>query len=177
MRCSMMRSQSKKEKLYNYKICSILRNNDYIFIFDLKTLIRIFNKIQVQYRPEVIVMQCGADSLYGDPIDSNSAFNLTLDGYLRCVKLVVDKNVPTIFLGGGGYNFANTSRLWCSITSLLVNTQAKLSNDIPEHEYFLDYSPDYELNINKGVIKNKNNQAFINSLVNRIIENLNNINF
>lgn len=123
-------------------------------------------------------MQCGADSLNGDPIDSNSPFNLTLEGYLKCIKLVVDKNVPTIFLGGGGYNLANTSRLWCSITSLLANNnEFKLNNDIPEHEYFLEYSPDYELNINKSLIKNKNNQAFINSLVNRIIENLNNINF
>lgn len=122
-------------------------------------------------------MQCGADSLYGDPIDLNSPFNLTVDGYCKCIQLVIDKNVPAIFLGGGGYNFANTSRLWCAITGLLVNkSKSKLCNDIPEHEYFLEYKPDYELNTTKGLIKNKMSEALNQTLVNKIIENLNSIN-
>jgi len=53
------------------------------------------------YRPEVIVTQCGADSLYGDPIDSQNPFNLTLNGYCKCIKSIVDTKIPTIFLGGG----------------------------------------------------------------------------
>jgi histone deacetylase 8 len=144
------------------------------------TFMKIFNKIQSQYRPEVIVMQCGADSLYNDPIDLNSPFNLTINGYCKCVQLVIDKNIPTIFLGGGGYNFANTSRLWTSITNLIVNNgnnNNQLNNDIPEHEYFLEYKPDYELNISPGLIKNKNIQSDVNTMVNKIIENLNNIKF
>ncbi len=53
------------------------------------------------YEFKAIVMQCGADSLYGDPIESTDPFNLTVDGYCRCVQLILDSRIPTIFLGGG----------------------------------------------------------------------------
>ena len=36
-------------------------------------------------------MQCGADSLNGDPVDLNSPFNLTVEGYCKCVQLVIGK--------------------------------------------------------------------------------------
>ena len=103
-----------------------------------------------------------------------------MNNFKAVVQLVIDKNIPTIFLGGGGYNFANTSRLWTSITNLIVNNgnnNNQLNNDIPEHEYFLEYKPDYELNISPGLIKNKNIQSDVNTMVNKIIENLNNIKF
>ena len=37
----------------------------------------IMQKTVEAYNPEVIVLQCGADTLTGDPVD---AFNLTLKG-------------------------------------------------------------------------------------------------
>lgn len=135
---------------------------------------KIFEKVMAQFKPEAIVTQCGADSLYGDPIDLKNQFNLTTNGFCECIKLIIAKQVPTIFLGGGGYNFANTSRLWTSIIGIL--TSKKLANDIPEHDDFLSYGPDYELNTTPGLIKNKNNPERINEIVNRILENLEKIN-
>ncbi len=121
----------------------------------------------------MIVAQCGGDSLYGDPIDCKSPFNLTITGYCECIKLIIDKKIPSIFLGGGGYNFANTSRLWCSIVGIL--TKKKLAKDIPEHENFLNYGPEYELQTSKGLIKNNNSSEDVQNTLNRIIENLDNL--
>ena len=78
-----------------------------------------------------------------------------------------------MFLGGGGYNLANTSRLWCSIISLLVNQPLK--SDIPEHDFFLNYGPDYELNINSGRVRNKNSLNEIDRIIEQIMSNLSNI--
>jgi acetoin utilization deacetylase AcuC-like enzyme len=70
-------------------------NNLNIFYF------RIFKQINECYQPEVIVAQCGADSLYGDPIDRSDPFNLTVNGYSKAIKQILDTNIPAIFLGGG----------------------------------------------------------------------------
>ena len=67
----------------------------------------IFNKIIENYKPEVIVVQCGGDALHGDPIDLKNQFNLTTTGYCECVKLIINKNIPSIFLGGGMNYFKN----------------------------------------------------------------------
>ena len=48
----------------------------------------------------MIVTQCGADSLFGDPIDYSS-FNLTVSGICRCIKTIRESKLPNIFLGGG----------------------------------------------------------------------------
>lgn len=121
----------------------------------------------------MIVAQCGGDSLYGDPIDDKSPFNLTINGYCECIKLIIGKKIPTIFLGGGGYNFANTSRLWCSIVGILTKT--KLSKDIPEHENFLIYGPEYELQMSKGLIRNSNSSVDAQNILKKVMENLDKI--
>lgn len=45
--------------------------------------------------------QCGADSLYGDTCDTQNPFNLTTYSYGKCIKMLIDLDIPTIFLGGG----------------------------------------------------------------------------
>lgn len=49
------------------------------------------------YRPTVIVLQCGADSLAGDRL---GCFSLSTRGHGECVKFVKEFNVPTLILGG-----------------------------------------------------------------------------
>ncbi|CAF0915018.1 unnamed protein product [Brachionus calyciflorus] len=133
----------------------------------------VYNRTIEVYQPEVMVVQCGADSLIGDPIDSLNPFNLTLEGYSNCVRQILSTKIPTIFLGGGGYNFANSAKLWCKLTSVIVGQE--LNNDIPEHEYFLKYAPDYELNIGSGKNKNENTMEYIDKVVSTINNNLSNI--
>ena len=57
-------------------------------------------KVVEKYQPEVIVMQCGADSLHGDMLGS---FNLSIKDHATCVKIVKKLNIPLLVLGGGGY--------------------------------------------------------------------------
>lgn len=139
----------------------------------------IFTKLVEVYRPQAIVLQCGADGLYGDPIDSaDQAFNLTLDGYMACVRHVIASQVPTMFLGGGGYNLANTARLWTSIVDLLVSggNSLGLNNDIPDHDaFFLEYAPSYEMRIEPGCLRNKNTPDYVQSVLGTVMTNLDNI--
>lgn len=119
-----------------------------------------------------MVIQCGADSLYGDPSAFKSPFNLSSQAYCDCIQFLLDTKIPSIFLGGGGYNLANTARLWTQLTSLICNNKMKLNNDIPEHDYYLNYSPDYELNVNSSrQIRNENSDDYIKSILNTLVNN------
>lgn len=60
--------------------------------------IRISNLVNSSYNPRCIVIQCGSDSLVGDPI---GGFNLTPKTLGECVKNVMKWDKPTLILGGG----------------------------------------------------------------------------
>lgn len=75
------------------------------------------------YQPNVIVLQCGADSLNGDYL---GCFNLTLKGHGKCVEFVKKLNLPLMLLGGGGYTIKNVARCWTYETALVLDTE--LSN-------------------------------------------------
>lgn len=90
------------------------------------------------YRPTVIVLQCGADSLAGDRL---GCFSLSTRGHGECVKFVKELNVPTLILGGGGYTLRNVARCWTYETSLCVDEQ--ISNDIPMNLYIEFFKPDF----------------------------------
>lgn len=119
------------------------------------------------YNPQVIVAQFGADTLVGDPMDG---FNLTLQGPGYCLKQLLGLNVPTIVLGGGGYNLVNTARLWTHLTSIAVGV--KLENEIPDHEHFLDYRPSYELCIESGLRRDENSDSNLESVLHCVLANL-----
>lgn len=62
------------------------------------SLIRLLSKTFKKFQPDVVVCQCGADTLAGDPF---TAFNLTLKAPGECIKLFKSWNVPLLALGGG----------------------------------------------------------------------------
>ncbi|MES1905232.1 MAG: Histone deacetylase 3, partial [Paramarteilia canceri] len=80
-----------------------------------------------RYRPECLVIQCGADSLNGDTL---GRFNLTLEGHGECVAHMKSKGLPLLVLGGGGYTLKNVARCWTYETSILVDQP--IINTIPE---------------------------------------------
>lgn len=99
------------------------------------------------FTPQVVVVQCGADCLAGDPLGS---FNLSIRGMGACIESVMKWGLPVLLLGGGdsfnerlclfhkiimfvgGYNFSNTARYWAYLTSLVLKQE--ISTDIPEHD-------------------------------------------
>lgn len=128
---------------------------------------RILDKVYEKFQPNVVVCQCGVDTLSNDPMES---FNLTNHGIGKCLKLLLSWKIPILLLGGGGYNYWNTARCWCYLTGILLGLE--LNSDIPDHKFFLNYGPDYDLNITAGNRPDKNSQEYIDQLLKIILGNL-----
>ncbi|XP_078001400.1 histone deacetylase 8-like [Glandiceps talaboti] len=128
---------------------------------------RIVDEAKECYNPEVIILQCGVDTLSGDPMCS---FNLTPHGVGKCLKTVLEWKLPTLITGGGGYNIANTARCWAYLTSIVVGKE--IPSEIPEHEYFTEYGPDYQLEIEPSHRKNDNSGEYIDDILTTISGNL-----
>jgi histone deacetylase 1/2 len=56
--------------------------------------------VMASYRPDALVIQCGADSLSKDRLGH---LNLSIKGHAEAVKYMKNFGVPIILLGGGGY--------------------------------------------------------------------------
>nr|QSX72315.1 histone deacetylase 8 [Halisarca dujardinii] len=133
---------------------------------------RVMDLVRPAFSPEVVVLQCGADGLNGDPMNS---FSLTPHGLGECVAHVASWHLPMLVLGGGGYDFPSTARCWTHVTGLLV--KETLDNDIPEHEYYDEYGPDYSLHCELPSLlrRNGNSDKDLDQLVDAIRGNLFNI--
>uniref|UniRef100_A0A8D8GRB9 Histone deacetylase n=2 Tax=Culex pipiens TaxID=7175 RepID=A0A8D8GRB9_CULPI len=104
------------------------------------------------FRPNVCVIQCGGDVISGDHLGGT---NLLPGDCISCVKKILEFKVPFIFLGGGGYNIINTAKYWTALTATILNVE--ISKDIPENDFFLDFGPDYVIDVCKRNVKDKNN--------------------
>jgi len=96
------------------------------------------------YRPSVVVLQCGADSLSGDKL---GCFNLTMQGHANCVKFIKDLGYPLILLGGGGYTVKNVARLWTYETAVALGIEKEIDENLPWNEYFEWFGPRYRLEV------------------------------
>lgn len=85
-----------------------------------RIFVPIMEKIMASYQPNVIVLQCGADSLSGDRL---GCFNLTLRGHGKCVEYLKKFNLPMLMLGGGGYTIRNVARCWTYETSVALDIE------------------------------------------------------
>jgi acetoin utilization protein AcuC len=68
------------------------------------------------YRPDVVVMEMGMDTLAGDPL---AHLHLTNNAPVDCLTKVVQMGLPMLVTGGGGYNVENTVRGWALVWSVL----------------------------------------------------------
>ena len=62
-----------------------------------------------RYRPDVVVLQLGADSLCHDKLGN---FNLSVKCHGDCVDYMLKFGVPVVMMGGGGYTVENVARCW-----------------------------------------------------------------
>jgi len=141
-----------------------LADDKYIYTFQT-----LFQKAFDVFQPSVIVTQCGADCLSGDPL---GGFNLTSNALTKCVEIIMATDTPLVILGGGGYNIANTARCWTEVIACLTRT--KLHPDIPEHDYLYIYKPDYSLPVTKSNRKDENNDEDINDVIKDVTSVLHN---
>ncbi|EPY25079.1 histone deacetylase 1/2 [Strigomonas culicis] len=90
------------------------------------------------YDPEAVVLQCGADTIAGDTL---GRLAVTTFAHTQCVADVLDLHLPTVLLGGGGYNVLHTAKCWAIHTATaLGRTAAQLPVYIPRSDaYYMQY--------------------------------------
>ena len=121
------------------------------------------------YRPECIVLQCGADSLHGDLL---GYFSLSINGHGECVRFVKSLGIPMLVLGGGGYTPRNVARCWAYETSVLLDVE--IPNVIPEQNaYRSAYGPTFLLSPPMGrLLPNLNPESDLDVLHRNVSERL-----
>uniref|UniRef100_A0A1I8FHC5 Hist_deacetyl domain-containing protein n=1 Tax=Macrostomum lignano TaxID=282301 RepID=A0A1I8FHC5_9PLAT len=116
------------------------------------------------FDPGAVVCQCGADALATD--EFKIFFNLTLTGYLDCVKLLLQSAGRCCSGRWRRLSFP----LWTAITALAVGVD--LDKDIPEHSFFSQYGPDFCLDVTPSLKRNLNDSTELRLLVESAVENL-----
>lgn len=107
----------------NVPIPSGIDDDQFLYLFE-----EITGGTLAKFRPQAIVLQCGADSLGGDRLGQ---FNLNIRAHGECLAFVKKQNVPLLVLGGGGYTARNVARAWTHETALSVGVT--LNEDLPMH--------------------------------------------
>ncbi|PAV69569.1 hypothetical protein WR25_02074 [Diploscapter pachys] len=129
----------------------------------------IIDAIVENFRPEAIVLQCGADSLGCDRL---GCFNLSFDAHAECVQYVKSLNIPMLVLGGGGYTLRNVARCWTNETAVLLGID--IPNEIPEGcEYYGFFGPEFTLRPDLPKrSENMNTREYLHAIKVEIMENL-----
>ena len=94
---------------------------------DDETYLGLFNQIVPlavrNFQPEIILLQCGADSHANDLL---AHLQITATSYREIAAIVHDLAQEVaqgrlVVFGGGGYNIANVARTWTLVASVLAN--------------------------------------------------------
>jgi len=78
----------------------------------------------LSFRPDAIVLQCGADAVMEDPL---SRLTLSNNAHWQIVDALNGMSPRYLVLGGGGYNPWSVGRLWTGVWGTL------LGKSIPDH--------------------------------------------
>ncbi|KAJ2890038.1 Histone deacetylase 8 [Coemansia aciculifera] len=121
-----------------------------------------------EFRPHAVVVQCGCDGLAGDP---HKVFNLTGQALVDAVRTVVAWKLPTLLLGGGGYNHGNAARCWARLTAVAAGEpDIEGSRDIPEHTFLNAYAPSFDMAIDATLAADENTDESIRALIKAVRE-------
>ncbi len=74
------------------------------------------------FRPDAIVLQCGADGVLEDP---QSRMALSNGAHVRALRALRPLSARLMLLGGGGYNPWSVGRLWTRLWGELVGERAE----------------------------------------------------
>ncbi|KAL7410936.1 hypothetical protein BDY24DRAFT_443623 [Mrakia frigida] len=132
----------------------------------------VISHIMEWYRPEAVVLQCGADSLSGDKL---GVFNLSMKGHAECVEFVSKFNLPMLVVGGGGYTTKNVSRTWTYETGLLLGQD--LDENLPFNDYMEYFGPRFKLEVLANNQDNQNSREYLENIKTRVIDSLRHLPF
>jgi acetoin utilization protein AcuC len=81
---------------------------------------------------DALVLCCGADSLAGDPLSKMELSNVVL---WDAVDELIAKGLPTVILGGGGYNPWTVTRYWAGMWGRITGREFpdRLSDEATEY--------------------------------------------
>ena len=127
-----------------------------------------------RFRPNAIVLQCGADSLAGDRL---GRFNVQVQGHGECVEYCKSLNIPLLLVGGGGYTPRNVARAWAHETSIAIGCADTIDPIIPKHTpYRSHFRHDTLFPTLEQILgdprPNRNSQKKIDEIVRSITEQL-----
>ncbi|CAG0900303.1 unnamed protein product [Darwinula stevensoni] len=141
--------------VFNIPLRTGARDSSFLHVF-----LKIVPRLWEVWKPDAVVVQCGADGITGDPLGDS---NLTPVALAEALKTILSWNSPTLILGGGGYNVPNTARCWTYLTSVILGLS--LHSDIPEHEYFSEYGPGFQLEITPGLRNDLNTPEYLEKVL------------
>lgn len=125
----------------------------------------IINKVQ----PNCLVIQCGCDGLNSD---EHQEWNLTIKGFGEIIKILLNLNIKTLLLGGGGYDHNQVARLWTYLTSIALGLD--IDFDILPDELTTDDYNDYEFwNIKSKNMIDENDDEYLDSMKEIVLNRLN----
>lgn len=84
-----------------------LNDTEFRFLFDEAIM-----PVLCDFAPQAIVVTCGADVLAGDPLSKLTLSNVAL---WDAVDRLAGLDLPTVILGGGGYNPWTVARCWSGL--------------------------------------------------------------
>ncbi|PLW05173.1 hypothetical protein PCASD_24464 [Puccinia coronata f. sp. avenae] len=151
---------------FNLPLSDGIDNENYVNLFR-----SVMEPIITTFRPSVIVLQCGADSLGGDRL---GGFNISIAAHGECVRFIKAFRIPLMVLGGGGYTPRNVARCWTYETSLLVSdTCPSISNHLPSTPYDSIFKDEPRLHVNLVTkVDNSNSKKTLEGLRIGILERL-----
>lgn len=125
-----------------------------------------------RFLPQAVVLQAGCDGL---ATEDNREWNMTIKGYEKVLKSILDLNLPTLVLGGGGYNHTETAKCWAHLTKVAVGNKEEW-DVLPEHGYLDAYEGDgyrfwTDANSRVRPRKNENDREYL-QMMKRHIEEL-----
>jgi len=117
----------------NVPLRSYSRDEDFIFFYS-----KLLKPIAFQYKPEIVLVSAGFDSLKGDPLGS---LQLSFEGLAVIVKILKEiadysSQGKILFTLEGGYNLKNLAEgVATVIKTLLFPDQVKIPEDFTPSEY------------------------------------------
>lgn len=102
-----LEDRGKKDNARNLPVPEELNDSEFDFIVE-KMLLPLVSG----YKPEAMVITCGADPLIGDPLSKMALSNSCL---LDAVMALTQKSPKTVIVGGGGYNPWTVARCWTGL--------------------------------------------------------------
>jgi acetoin utilization protein AcuC len=124
-----------KEKAFNIPVPKGLNDSELAHIMEHAVL-----PLAASVRAEALVVCCGADCLEGDPLSTMILSNVAL---WRAVDQLVALELPTVIVGGGGYNPWTVTRYWTGLWGRLNGQE--LPGKLPQPAIDLLHSMECDL--------------------------------